>query len=174
MLPDMEELSVLLPSGDHGSAPSRAESKDCGTGGQLPGGKEQAGCRSVQMGRQWERHHRAGQADVHDHDGDDRLHAVSTQAGPSALQLLLSPAPSIYSDPCSPFRGKGPLKNTSDVISAAKKIAEAGSRMDKLGRTIADHVSDTCRVALCVHPESQKQQYFSWDTILISQTVLNS
>ncbi|XP_009079039.1 PREDICTED: catenin alpha-1 isoform X3 [Acanthisitta chloris] len=37
-------------------------------------------------------------------------------------------------------RGKGPLKNTSDVISAAKKIAEAGSRMDKLGRTIADHV----------------------------------
>lgn len=39
------------------------------------------------------------------------------------------------------LRGKGPLKNTSDVISAAKKIAEAGSRMDKLGRTIADHVS---------------------------------
>lgn len=38
-------------------------------------------------------------------------------------------------------RGKGPLKNTSDVISAAKKIAEAGSRMDKLGRTIADNVS---------------------------------
>uniref|UniRef100_A0A8C9TZC8 Catenin (cadherin-associated protein), alpha 1 n=1 Tax=Scleropages formosus TaxID=113540 RepID=A0A8C9TZC8_SCLFO len=37
-------------------------------------------------------------------------------------------------------RGKGPLKNTSDVISAAKKIAEAGSRMDKLGRTIADQV----------------------------------
>ncbi|TKS72562.1 Catenin alpha-1 102 kDa cadherin-associated protein [Collichthys lucidus] len=36
-------------------------------------------------------------------------------------------------------RGKGPLKNTSDVISAAKKIAEAGSRMDKLGRTIADN-----------------------------------
>ncbi|GAA6072992.1 catenin alpha-1 [Tachysurus ichikawai] len=38
-------------------------------------------------------------------------------------------------------KGKGPLKNTSDVISAAKKIAEAGSRMDKLGRTIADQVS---------------------------------
>ncbi|XP_025242836.1 catenin alpha-1 isoform X8 [Theropithecus gelada] len=37
-------------------------------------------------------------------------------------------------------RGKGPLKNTSDVISAAKKIAEAGSRMDRLGRTIANHV----------------------------------
>lgn len=44
------------------------------------------------------------------------------------------------------FRGKGPLKNTSDVISAAKKIAEAGSRMDKLGRTIADHVSDRLAV----------------------------
>ncbi len=39
------------------------------------------------------------------------------------------------------FRGKGPLKNASDVISAAKKIAEAGSRMDKLGRAIADQVS---------------------------------
>ncbi|MBN3286198.1 CTNA1 protein, partial [Polyodon spathula] len=40
-------------------------------------------------------------------------------------------------------RGKGPLKNTSDVISAAKKIAEAGSRMDKLGRTIADRCPDS-------------------------------
>uniref|UniRef100_A0A8C9QHT9 Catenin alpha-2 n=1 Tax=Spermophilus dauricus TaxID=99837 RepID=A0A8C9QHT9_SPEDA len=33
-------------------------------------------------------------------------------------------------------RGKGPLKNTSDVINAAKKIAEAGSRMDKLARAL--------------------------------------
>uniref|UniRef100_A0A8C7ZQK8 Catenin (cadherin-associated protein), alpha 1 n=1 Tax=Oryzias sinensis TaxID=183150 RepID=A0A8C7ZQK8_9TELE len=40
-------------------------------------------------------------------------------------------------------RGKGPLKNTSDVISAAKKIAEAGSTMDKLGRTIADNCPDS-------------------------------
>lgn len=39
-----------------------------------------------------------------------------------------------------PFRGKGPLKNTSDVINAAKKIAEAGSRMDKLARAVADQV----------------------------------
>uniref|UniRef100_A0A3B3T6V4 Catenin (cadherin-associated protein), alpha 1 n=1 Tax=Paramormyrops kingsleyae TaxID=1676925 RepID=A0A3B3T6V4_9TELE len=39
-------------------------------------------------------------------------------------------------------RGKGPLKNTADVISAAKKIAEAGSRMDKLGRAIADECPD--------------------------------
>uniref|UniRef100_A0A8C8M2M9 Catenin alpha-1 n=1 Tax=Oncorhynchus tshawytscha TaxID=74940 RepID=A0A8C8M2M9_ONCTS len=41
------------------------------------------------------------------------------------------------------LQGKGPLKNTSDVISAAKKIAEAGSRMDKLGRTIADQCPDS-------------------------------
>lgn len=38
-------------------------------------------------------------------------------------------------------RGKGPLKNSSDVINAAKKIAEAGSRMDKLARAVADQVS---------------------------------
>ena len=46
--------------------------------------------------------------------------------------------------PPSALRGKGPLKNTSDVISAAKKIAEAGSRMDKLGRTIeiGEHTSE--------------------------------
>ncbi|XP_075065881.1 catenin alpha-1 [Mixophyes fleayi] len=49
-------------------------------------------------------------------------------------------------------RGKGPLKNTSDVISAAKKIAEAGSRMDKLGRTIADHCPDsTCKQDLLAY-----------------------
>lgn len=38
------------------------------------------------------------------------------------------------------LRGKGPLKNSSDVINAAKKIAEAGSRMDKLARAVADQV----------------------------------
>ncbi|XP_056372526.1 catenin alpha-1 isoform X2 [Hyla sarda] len=49
-------------------------------------------------------------------------------------------------------RGKGPLKNTSDVISAAKKIAEAGSRMDKLGRTIADYCPDsTCKQDLLAY-----------------------
>ncbi|KAI4905150.1 hypothetical protein NFI96_006999, partial [Prochilodus magdalenae] len=36
--------------------------------------------------------------------------------------------------------GKGPLKNSSDVINAAKKIAEAGSRMDKLARAVADQL----------------------------------
>ncbi|KAG7271628.1 hypothetical protein CRUP_012148 [Coryphaenoides rupestris] len=49
-------------------------------------------------------------------------------------------------------RGKGPLKNTSDVISAAKNIAEAGSRMDKLGRTIADNCPDsTCKQDLLAY-----------------------
>lgn len=59
--------------------------------------------------------------------------------------------------PSSIFRGKGPLKNTSDVIKAAKKIAEAGTKMDKLGRSIADLVSENkpikargwCKLHLC-------------------------
>lgn len=46
-------------------------------------------------------------------------------------------------------RGKGPLKNTSDVINAAKKIAEAGSRMDKLARAVADQVTLNLRRNLC-------------------------
>lgn len=45
-------------------------------------------------------------------------------------------------------RGKGPLKNSSDVINAAKKIAEAGSRMDKLARAVADQVA----LQLCLSP----------------------
>lgn len=49
-------------------------------------------------------------------------------------------------------RGKGPLKNTSDVISAAKKIAEAGSRMDKLARAIAERCPDsTCKQDLLAY-----------------------
>ncbi len=55
---------------------------------------------------------------------------------------------------CFFSRGKGPLKNASDVISAAKKIAEAGSRMDKLGRAIADQVSWTSLL--------QEKYLFSW------------
>lgn len=37
-------------------------------------------------------------------------------------------------------RGKGPLKTTMDVINAAKKISEYGTKLDKLARTIADQV----------------------------------
>ena len=68
--------------------------------------------------------------------------------------------------PPSALRGKGPLKNTSDVISAAKKIAEAGSRMDKLGRTIADQVSLTRSP-----PPHQSALYLT--PYLLSQTLNN-
>lgn len=64
------------------------------------------------------------------------------------------------------------------MISAAKKIAEAGSRMDKLGRTIADHVSE--RLALGFlwsnldHSKVVTVMFF-WghNTLLISDIVLN-
>ena len=39
------------------------------------------------------------------------------------------------------FSGRGPLKSTMGVIKAAKRIAENGSKLDKLARTIADQVS---------------------------------
>lgn len=39
-------------------------------------------------------------------------------------------------------RGRGPLKNTMDVIGAAKKISEVGSNLDKLANSIADEVGD--------------------------------
>merc|ERR1712227_169010 len=35
-------------------------------------------------------------------------------------------------------RGKGRLKTTMDVINAAKRISEAGTKLDKLARAIAD------------------------------------
>ena len=31
-------------------------------------------------------------------------------------------------------RGRGPLKTTMDVINAAKRISEAGTKLDKLAR----------------------------------------
>lgn len=37
------------------------------------------------------------------------------------------------------FRGKGPLKTTMDVINAAKKISELGTKLDKFAREIAEH-----------------------------------
>lgn len=37
-------------------------------------------------------------------------------------------------------RGRGPLKSTMDVISAAKKISEHGTNLDKIAATIADQV----------------------------------
>ncbi|XP_025093208.1 catenin alpha-2-like isoform X2 [Pomacea canaliculata] len=40
-------------------------------------------------------------------------------------------------------RGRGPLKSTMDVISAAKKISEVGSNLDKLASSIADQCPDS-------------------------------
>nr|XP_014348309.1 PREDICTED: catenin alpha-3-like isoform X2 [Latimeria chalumnae] len=54
-------------------------------------------------------------------------------------------------------RGKGPLKNTSDVINAAKMISEAGSRMDKLARQIANLCPDpSCKQDLLAYLEQIK------------------
>lgn len=40
-------------------------------------------------------------------------------------------------------RGKGPLKTTMDVINAAKKISEYGTKLDKLARQIADQCPES-------------------------------
>jgi len=40
-------------------------------------------------------------------------------------------------------RGRGPLKTTMDVINAAKKISEAGTKLDKLARAIADQCPES-------------------------------
>lgn len=40
-------------------------------------------------------------------------------------------------------RGKGPLKTVSDVINAAKKISELGSRLEKLCRDLADECPES-------------------------------
>lgn len=69
----------VLSPGYHGSAASGGEGKDCWASGDIPPRKEQAGCRGGQVGWQWQWHHCAGQADVHDHDGNDRFHQVRTK-----------------------------------------------------------------------------------------------
>jgi catenin alpha len=40
-------------------------------------------------------------------------------------------------------RGKGPLKPTMAVINAAKKISEAGTKLDKLARQVADQCPES-------------------------------
>jgi catenin alpha len=40
-------------------------------------------------------------------------------------------------------RGRGPLKTTMDVIGAAKKISEAGTKLDKFARQIADQCPES-------------------------------
>ena len=63
-------------TGHHGTTPTRGEGKNSWTGGDIPPREEQAGRGSGQMGWQRQWHHCAGQTDVYDHDGDDRLHKV--------------------------------------------------------------------------------------------------
>ncbi|XP_075614966.1 catenin alpha-3 isoform X3 [Balearica regulorum gibbericeps] len=54
-------------------------------------------------------------------------------------------------------RGRGPLKNTSDVINAAKMISESGSRMDSLARLIANQCPDqSCKQDLLAYLEQIK------------------
>lgn len=40
-------------------------------------------------------------------------------------------------------RGKGPLKTTMDVINAAKKISESGTKLDKFAGQIADQCPES-------------------------------
>ena len=35
-------------------------------------------------------------------------------------------------------RGRGPLKTTMDILTAAEKISECGGKLDKLARDIAE------------------------------------
>jgi catenin alpha len=44
-------------------------------------------------------------------------------------------------------RGKGRLQTTMAVIDAARKISEAGTKLDKLARQIADQCFRTYRMA---------------------------
>uniref|UniRef100_A0A8C8RMJ4 Catenin alpha 3 n=1 Tax=Pelusios castaneus TaxID=367368 RepID=A0A8C8RMJ4_9SAUR len=54
-------------------------------------------------------------------------------------------------------RDTGPLKNTSDVIYAAKMISESGSRMDMLARLIANQCPDlSCKQDLLAYLEQIK------------------
>ncbi|XP_066478367.1 catenin alpha-3 [Tiliqua scincoides] len=54
-------------------------------------------------------------------------------------------------------RGRGPLKNTSDVINAAKMISESGSRMDILARLISNQCPDlSCKQDLLAYLEQIK------------------
>lgn len=48
-----------------------------------------------------------------------------------------------FSYPNFCYRGRGPLKTTMDVINAAKKISEAGTKLDKLTRQIADQCPES-------------------------------
>jgi hypothetical protein len=66
-------------------------------------------------------------------------------------------------------RRLGPLKTTMDVINAAKKISEAGTKLDKLTREIADQCPESStkkdllaylqRIALYCHPPEDEKSH---------------
>ncbi|XP_070608267.1 catenin alpha-3 isoform X1 [Erythrolamprus reginae] len=65
-------------------------------------------------------------------------------------------------------RGRGPLKNTSDVINAAKMISESGSRMDVLARLISNQCPDwSCKQDLFAYLEQIK--FYSHQLKICSQ-----
>ncbi|XP_008833599.1 catenin alpha-3 [Nannospalax galili] len=65
-------------------------------------------------------------------------------------------------------RGKGPLKHTTDVICAAKMIADSGSRMDVLARQIANQCPDpSCKQDLLADLEQIK--FYSHQLKICSQ-----
>ena len=47
------------------------------------------------------------------------------------------------------YRGRGPLKSTMDVINAAKKISEAGTKLDNLATKIAEQVKQSLYIDMC-------------------------
>lgn len=88
-------------------------------------------------------------------DFNGKLHALFLCNSTHIVFLLLSHSLDFP-------RGKGPLKNSSDVINAAKKIAEAGSRMDKLARAVADQVTLHVSVTVVFPP-----LHFFWNCLWV-------
>ena len=56
------------------------------------------------------------------------------------VSLESSPGMAVIDLILSPNRGRGRLKSTMDVISAAKQISETGANLDKFCKQIADQV----------------------------------
>lgn len=77
-----------------------------------------------------------GQTYVRDYDGNDRFYEVSD----TGRIIAWSRTDNGWFEFCS---GHGPLKTTLDVTSAAQKISEAGTKLDKLTRRIADQCAES-------------------------------
>lgn len=60
----------------------------------------------------------------------------------------------------------GALKNSSDVIAAAQRIADAGNTLDNLASSIADVCPDsTAKQVNCHSVITQQARVFSWFTL---------